>query len=248
VTKQTALGDSFFVGQYDLSGDVGSVQAINASRAVIDVSAINVNGMERLLGRADGQITFGAFYNPSAGQSHPALSGLLAAAGTVSTMVSLFEGAAIGNTAHSMEVAQVTYNQAIGADLSIALSIDAQSSKGHAIEYGVMLTTGKQTIAAAGTATSVDGGAATSFGWAAYLHVVSIASGTATVTIQDSADNSSFAPFTSSAFTAVSGPTYERIAGTATATVRRYRWVVFSGTFTNLVCAVNLVVFPTSQT
>jgi len=248
VAKLTALGDSFFVGSIDLSGDIGAITAINASRAVIDVSAINQSGYDRLLGRADGNVAFNAYYNPAG--SNAVFNTLGTANGTASTIITLFgTPGTVGTDAFSMEGAQVNWNIATNADLSVLTTVEAQSSKGHAVEYTVMLTNGRQTISSAGTVTpSFDHAAATTFGAAAYLHVFALTSGTATVKVQDSADNSTFADVTGLTFTAVTGATYERIATSATATIRRYLRVVTTGTFSTLDCAVSIVVYPTSQT
>lgn len=78
----------------------------------------------------------------------------------------------------------------------------------------------------------------TNFGLAAYLHVLSCASGTATVTLQDSADDSSYANLTGGAFTAITGATSQRIVTAVTATTRRYLRVNVSGVFTHLIATV----------
>ncbi len=62
-----------------------------------------------------------------------------------------------------------------------------------------------------------------------------------TVTLEDSADNSSFAGFTGSAFTAATVLGWQRIAGAAGATVRRYVRARTSGTFSNAQFAVVFV-------
>lgn len=84
-------------------------------------------------------------------------------------------------------------------------------------------------------------GSASDFGLAAYLHVFSIGSGSATVKIQDSADRIAWADVPGAAFAAVTGATFERVATSATENVKRYLRAEFTGTFTNLVAAVNVV-------
>ena len=78
----------------------------------------------------------------------------------------------------------------------------------------------------------------TDFGLAAYLHVLSLASGTATVTLQDSADNSSYANLTGGAFTAITAATSQRITTAITAITRRYVRVNVTGTFSHLIATV----------
>lgn len=249
MAKRTALGDSFYVGAIDLSGDVGAINSLSTPRAVIDVSPLNNTGYERLLGRVDGTVEFNSYFNPASSRSHPTLSAVGTASGTANTIVTYAMGATIGNPIASLSAKQVDYRVTVNADLSISTTASALAANNAPVEWGVMLTSGKETYASAGTASAtVDGGAATSFGATAYLHVFSIASGTATVKIQDSADDSTYADVTGLTFTAASAATYERLATAGTATIRRYRRLVITGTFTDLVLAVNLHVFATSQT
>lgn len=77
------------------------------------------------------------------------------------------------------------------------------------------------------------------FGAQAYLQVTAFAGTSVTVTVQDSADNSSFANVTGLSFTPVTAaPNTQRIATSNTATIRRYLRVITAGTFTNAVFAV----------
>lgn len=249
MAKQTALGDALYVGASDLSGDVGSITGIASPRAIIDVSSIVVPGYERLLGRADGSINFAAFYNPSAGQAHPILSAVGTVSGTANTIISYAHGTVVGGDVASLAAKQVDYGVTVGQDYSIALAITSTGGNGYPVEWAQMLTTGKQTFASSGTVSgTIDTGASAAFGLAGYLHAFSIASGTATVAIQDSADNAAFIDVASGVFTAVSGATFERITTTKTATVRRYLRVNVTGTFTNLVALVAVIKYPTSQT
>jgi hypothetical protein len=130
---------------------------------------------------------------------------------------------AVGDPAASIVGKQVTFDQARGQDGSLVVNTQLVSN-GEALEWGQLLTTGKQSF---GTGTvngaSIDfGDTETLFGASAYIHVTSHGSGTATFTIQDSADDSSFAAVTGMAFTAVTGATSERLQGATDATVRRY--------------------------
>jgi hypothetical protein len=89
-------------------------------------------------------------------------------------------------------------------------------------------------------------GVSTAFGMAAALHAISIASGSATVKVQDSANRISWTDLIT--FTAVAGATseYKRTAS-LTATVRRYVRVNVTGTFTNLVAVVAAMPYRSLQ-
>lgn len=250
MAKESGIGDSLYVAQFDLSGDVGAVTAAEATRAVLDVSAIQDPAMSRIVGLKDGHIDFMAFWNTAVGQEHLALSTMPA----TDRIVSFFHGSTVGNAAASCVGKQITYAPTRGQDGSLSISTNVQGN-GYGLEWSGggngdgMLTTGKQTFAS-GTqsGTSIDyGSVSTLFGLAGYLHVFSLGSGTPTVTVQDSADNVTFAAVTGGAFTAISAATSERIQTAVGATVRRYVRIQVTGTYTNLVCAVNVIRYLTSS-
>lgn len=251
MAKVSGLGSNLYVAQYDLSGDTGAVSAIEASRAYQEVPAINQSAMDRIPLRKDGNITWTGFWNTTAGQTHPVISALP----TTDRIVTFVDGeGAVGSAGGSMVAKVVTYAPAYGADGSLAITTNALAN-GYGLEWSGggtgdgMLTTGKQTFAS-GTldGTSIDlGSVSTLFGAAAYLHVFSVGSGTPTVTVQDSANNSAFATVTGMAFTASPAATSERVQGAVGATVRRYVRIEVTGTYTNLVCAVNFIRYLTSS-
>lgn len=71
----------------------------------------------------------------------------------------------------------------------------------------------------------------TNFGLSAYLQVFAMTGTSNTVSLQDSADNSTFAAITGGGFTAATGITSQRIQTGATAIVRRYVRAISTGTF-----------------
>jgi hypothetical protein len=142
---------------------------------------------------------------------------------------------------------QMNYDAARGADGGLAFTVQALAN-GTALEWGDSLTTGKQTFASSGNGTSIDYTAvSTAFGAVGYLQVFSVASGTATVAIQDSANNSTFADVTGLVFAAATARTQERLATAVGATIRRYVRVNLTGTFTNAVIAVGVLKFASTQ-
>jgi hypothetical protein len=70
-TKQSGLGDNFYVAGYDLSGDISSVDTISSSRAVIDVTAMNQYGYQRVGGLRDGTMSFTSFFDNTTAVSNP---------------------------------------------------------------------------------------------------------------------------------------------------------------------------------
>lgn len=239
MAKVSGIGANLYVDQYDLSGDTGALQTISNRRAVLDVTAIDKSGYERVPGLKDGQLTFTGFWNTSAGQQHLALRSMP----TTDRIVTYANALTLGADACSLTGKQVEYSQTRGQDGSLVWNTDALANM-QGLEWGYLLTTGKQTFASSGSGTSIDdyGGTSTLFGAAGYLHVFSVGSGTPTVAIQDSASaGSGFADLTGMVFTASPAATSERKQGLTNATVRRYLRVNVTGTFTNLVFAVTVV-------
>lgn len=232
--KESGLGDQLYLDDVDLSGTTGAISSIGAPFATLTITDITQSGQARLAGQHDGTLTFSSWHDPSV--AHPKLSALP----TADVYGTYFHRATLGYPAASMMARQTSYDPNRGADGSLAMNV-ALVSDSYGLEWGVQGTAGKRTDTAATNGTSVDGGAATTFGLSAYLHLFSFTGTSVTVKIQDSADNSSFTDLTGGAFTTATGSTKERIATANNATVRRYLRVITTGTFSNAVFAVNLV-------
>jgi len=245
VAKQTAVGSRFYLDTYDLSGDVGALSTIASTRALQEVTALQSDSAERLLLRSEGVIGFNGWFNSST--TAPALRTNGTAAGTVDHVATWANSATRGDVAGSLVGKQMSYPITIGEDGSLVIAAELRSN-GAPVEWGVQLTAGKDTFSSSGTSASTDlTTASLAFGASAYLHAISIASGTATVAVQDSADNSTFANVTGLTWT-VSAAGASRTATGVTATTRRYWRVNCTGTFTNLVAVVTLHRFLTAQT
>ena len=237
MTKQSGLGMRGFVGGYDLSGDITALGTIRGGHAVIDVTGIDKSAYERIGGLRDGEISFTSAFNTAANQEHPALSPLP----TTDVHVMVATGAAIGTETACCVAKQVNYDPTRGQDGQFAFAVQALPNA-YGVEWGNLLTAGVRTDTTATNGTGYDGTASTSFGWQAYLQVFSFTGTSCTVTLQDSADNASFAGFTGSAFTAATGRTTERLqSSSGTATVRRYVRAVTTGTFSSCAFAVTFV-------
>ena len=235
--KQSGLGDNFYVGGSDLSGDVGAVQTISNPIALLDVTGINKSAHERLPGLRGGEISFTTFFNDAALAEHAELKLLP----TADTLVTYYRGTALGGNAACLTGKQVNYDWVRGADGSLMGTIQALSNA-YGLEWGLSLTEGKRTdTAATAPSTGVDfTDVSTAFGMAAYLHIFSFTGTSVTMRIQDSADNSTFANITGlAAFTTATASTFERQeTDTLARTIRRYLKVNTTGTFSECTFAV----------
>lgn len=242
MAKQSGLGDALYVAGFDLSGDIGSLEAVGGGPATLDVTGIDKSAFERIGGLRDGRLDYTSFFNDAAGQSHPVHSALP----TADVALTYCRGTTVGNSAACLVAKSINYPGTRPVDGSFTFKLTAQAN-GFGIEWGRQLTAGKRTdTTATSPATGVDHTTvSTVLGWQAYLQVFAFTGTSVTVTLQDSADNAAFANLTGGVFTAATGVTTQRLAGASNATVRRYIRAITTGTFSN---AVFNVVFMRNET
>ena len=227
MAKQSGLGQQIFVHGYDLSGDVATIDNASSPRGLLDTTALNAPAHERLLGLSDGNIGVSSWFNDASEQEHAAYSGLP----TTDRIVMWVFGATRGDVAACLVGKQINYDPSRGSDGSLTFTIDTQAD-GVALDWCNTLTTGKETHSAAAVSTSRDDGATTGYGLVGILSVTDLDSGTATVSIQQSADNVTFANILSFvAVAAASAPTAQRLP--LSGAILRYLRVTTTGTFTN---------------
>lgn len=245
MAKTGGLGDNWYLGGSDLSGDCQSLVIHGGSAAQQDMTDITQSGMARAALGRDGGMAFVVYHDPTV--AHPVLSALP----TTDVISTYFRGTAIGNPACSQVSKQVGYDPSRGADGSLTLATQALAN-GSGQEWGVQLTGGKRTDTAATAGSPFDQGvASTAFGGQAYLQVFSFAGTDATVKIQDSTTSGGvYADVTGLTFAQVTGgaPLAQRIASANTQTIREFVKVttVTTGGFSSLVFAVHLTINQTA--
>jgi hypothetical protein len=240
MTKKGGLGQGLWIAGVDCSGDTGS-WSIASPKGVQDVTGIDKYANERLALTRDASVSCQQFFNPDAGSAFQttranAFSQVLNFDLTIAT------GSTLGDPAFSgrYRLPNTTYTRNADGSFTFAAEFAGNS---YGAEWGHLLTAGKRTdTSATAPATGVDfnadGGASTTLGWQAWLHVFAFTGTSVTVTIQDSANNSAFTDLTGGAFTAATAVGTQRLEGGRTATVRRYLKVNTTGTFSNAVFAV----------
>lgn len=240
MTKQSGLGDNFYLDGYDLSNDLGGLNSIRGGPTPLVVTGIDKSAPERIGGIRDGGIDYQAWFNDAAGHAHPVLSALP----TVDRIGTYCRSTALGKPAACIVAKQINYDPSRGTDGSITIAV-ANAGNGYGLEWGQQMTAGKRTDTGATNGSSVDFLVAGTNGFQAYLHVFSFAGTDVTIKLQSSSDDGAgdaFANVAGGAFTAVTaGPTKERIA--VSGAVERYLRVVTttSGGFTSCVFAVQVV-------
>lgn len=138
-----------------------------------------------------------------------------------------------------------TTNYQVTAGIGDVSQVTLQAQNNMGLERGIILQNLSQVVADYSSNTNgVDQTTvSTTTGWVAYLQITQAASAMTAVTIQDSADNSTFANLTGGTFASLgtlSANTAWRLTSTAGATVRRYVQVTWdlttSATFNVVFC------------
>lgn len=240
MTKRNGLAQGLWIAGNDISGDVGSIDNANGGNSPLVVTGIDKSGVERIGGLRDGNLEYTAFFNPAAGGVHGVLKQTLFT-GLVDWNATWILGSTAGEEAFSIVAKELDYAPTRGSDGSLTFKVQMPAN-GFGAEWGNLLTAGKRVdTGATSPATGVDfTDVSTAFGWQAWLHVFALTGTNVVVTIQDSADNSSFANLAGGAFTSVTAtPGSQRLEGGRTATVRRYLKVNTTGVFTSATIGVS---------
>jgi hypothetical protein len=209
VAKQTGLGSRLLVGGYDLSGDISAIDTIHGGKALLDGTDITQSAHARIHGLRDGSMAFTAFMDTA--NAHPVLSAL--PTGDVH-MMAMLPALAVGAPAVALVARQVNYDPNRGTDGALMLKVDGQGD-GYGLEWCATLTAGLRTDTGATGGTALDNAAASYWGAQAYLQVTAFSGTDVTVTVQQSADNSTWITL-GSAFTQVTAaPNTQRVTTAA---------------------------------
>ena len=65
MAKKSGLGGQIFVHGYDLSGDVATINNASSPRELLDSTALNASGHERIMGLSDGNLAVSSWFNVS---------------------------------------------------------------------------------------------------------------------------------------------------------------------------------------
>lgn len=250
MAKSAGLAHKLLIDGFDISGDIAAVNSISSPLNPQQVNGIDQLGVARIGLLHDGAGEFSTYWNPSSGGAGTSLHEILKTLPTTDRTVTYLAGQTLGAPACSIVSKQINYDWSRGQDGSMT-GTTSVAGNAYGLAWGVNLTAGKRTEAAAGNGPGVDLGAVPisySFGWSMYLHVMGTFTGTSiTVKVQDSADNATFADITGATFAAATGSgtnataTQRVQSASSTATVRRYVRVVSSGTFTAATYTVNFI-------
>lgn len=235
MAKKSGLGGALWVDEFDLSGDTASINEIGGGPNLLDITAINSSGVERIGGNLSGRFSVTSYFNDATGQAHPAWSSLP----TVNTIVTYAQGTAVGDAAATIVAKQIGYDATRGADGSLTFQVDGESNDAvDGLSWGLLGTPGQDAATTTENQASIDNGASSSNGLRAFLHVSAFSGTNATIAVQESSDDGSGDAFAAVAtFTSVTGVGAEAIS--VTGSVEQYlRAAVTVDNFTSMTYAV----------
>ena len=227
MAKTNGLGVRIYANGYDLNADVNALSGIGQTQTLLDVTPLAKSAMERIIGLRDSVLSVNGYFDNAAGFSHEAFKSISADSEVIMT-----DGTSRGDHACGMVADQGSYDINRGEGSAITTTVEFSTSNGKGLNWGVALTDGpEQTDAAAANSAAVDNTSSSANGAIGVVSIESVATGTADIKVQHSADDITYADLLT--FTGATGRTSESIS--ATGTVNRYVRVASTGTFTNLV-------------
>lgn len=235
MAKEHGLGNALYVNGHDLSGEAQTWN-LAGTKPMQNATTLRQMAFDRLGLIPDSTFAYETLFDPAVGHSHEYLSTLP----TADQLVSLLIRETIGWPVASMFVKQLNYDATRGNDGAMLFKTDSVSSKGTAWDWGMLLTAGIRTDAAATNGAGVDMGANFAdfnFGLQAYLHVFAHTGDDVTVKLQQSSDNGvgdAWADVVGGSFGAIDDANAKngyRITTARGQAVERYLRVVTTGTF-----------------
>lgn len=189
---------------------------ISGTRDVAETSGMSSTAKEYIPGLKDATLSGEGMFDGSDGASDPTLAAALASS-SESVWTHYPASDAIGSRGMGISCHETSYEVTSPVDDVNQLTVEANSNVGR---EAIIAHAAHGTVTASGTASAtVDGAALSTGGGVGYLHAIFAGTGTFTVKIQDSADDSTYVDLLT--FSVVSaGTVAERI--TVTGDVDRY--------------------------
>lgn len=151
MSKGTGLGAAFFHNGYDVTTDIKSVDKIAMPSALLDRTSIDKSAMARGYGLRDGEISVSAYFDDAAGYSHPVFSALP----KTDVHQMYCHRSTAGQPAAAHIGLQINYDPVRSADGDLISQVQVLSN-GFPVEWGTLLTGGKDNSVGAEDTTGVD--------------------------------------------------------------------------------------------
>src|SRR4051794_3403759 len=114
MAKTGGLGDNFYIGGFNASGDINALGGIGGGPAALPFTGIDKSAMERKGGLLSGAIQFTSFFNsvPVAGGIHEKLAALP----RTDVILTYARGTNLGDAGAAMVSKQIGYDPTRGDD------------------------------------------------------------------------------------------------------------------------------------
>lgn len=239
--KTHGMGDQLWVAGYDVGASTNSLSRIAGGNTPIPMTDITQLAMARVGGQRDGGMDIASYWNVDAGASHDAYKTLP----RTDVIATYAHTQLIGGPSANCVGKQLNYDGDRAQDGGFLLNVTV-SANGYGLQWARQATAGKRTDAsatAAASVTALDLGSASpgAYGLVLWVHMFSLGSGTPTIKLQESSDNSgdAYADVVGATTGVMTAHSAIRVATGAIA-VERYLKVVTTGTFTNAVFSVSV--------
>ena len=239
MAKENGLNVRLYVEGYDISGDANSLASIGYSNTLFEIATLDVSGMKRFLGPADGSVEVNGYFDNAAGRIHPVFTSNSGKLPTADQGVMIPLGSAVGDPAVGMVTKEANYDTDRGGTSAITVK-SAFSVNGYPPEFSTMLPAHTDTVTASTSGTAVDDSASSSSGgsWFYQILAISASGGNArwTVKLQHSTNNITYTDVSSANVTAI-GAARAEFTGTLNRYIRnRLVLDATSGSITFAIC------------
>lgn len=241
MAKQSGLNVRLYVMGNDLSGDANAVDSMGYTQALLETTPLNAAAATRITGLADGGVTVNGYFDNAANKIHATFTSNSGKLPTADQVVLIPLNSGVGDPAIGISAKESDYtvNRSPGSAITVSSTFTGNGMGG---EFGAMLTAHDDTHSSASNGTAVDNTASSASGGSGYLQIMSLASGSVTVKIQHSANNSTWADlitFTAAGTSDVPKAQRSEVTGT----VNRYLRIASTGTFSNAKIAAQFARF-----
>jgi len=231
---------NIWINGTDISGDLNTITP-NSEQELADVTVFGNLGHTMYPGLAKDSVTIEALYNDTEKGVFEGMIQVAPASTAYGAMIAF--GSALGDPVYALDRTELKSNSIKGVVTDVNRATISLDTDNFPFESGVMLTAGKQTVAAGSTAqgTSVDNNSDSgTTGGAAYLQVFSVIGGTLTVSVRQSSTGAFAGEQTTTAtFAAASTNITQRVA--VTSQIYRYAQASWVGATSTSQFALALV-------
>jgi predicted secreted protein len=218
VTSYHGKNTSVLWSQFDLSSYMQEA-SVKQEVSTAETTTFGAGSRSYVAGLKDGTVSLSGFFDDTTTTGADVVLNTALGNATNPILTVGLAGATIGKRAKLAEIIETSYEITGNFDDAVTASVEMQVNGG--VDNGIYLK-GHAAETSSTNGAGQDGGAASTNGWVAHLHVTAMSTPTTLdVKVQHSTDNSTWADLSGGAFTQVTtSTTSQRLTGTGS--VNRY--------------------------